>query len=62
MLWYCDQSLDELGPDFGIDSYHLGIPDESDALEIVTAFSKVDWRQQPDSVRLIFSRMLVVFR
>ena len=37
-----------LGPDFGIDSYHLGIPDESDALEIVTAFSKVDWRQQPE--------------
>ena len=40
--------LATLGPDFGIDSYHLGIPDESDALEIVTAFSKVDWRQQPE--------------
>ncbi len=37
-----------LGPDFGVDSYHLDIPDENDALEIVTAFSKVDWRQQPE--------------
>jgi hypothetical protein len=42
-------------PDFDVASHHLDIPRANDAMEILSRFSKADWRHQPESAAKIIS-------
>lgn len=37
-----------IGSDFDTAPHHLRVPDTADALEILSAFAHLDWRQQPE--------------